>query len=147
MTMLLKVIAIGKLKDRNFKERCEEYAKWLGQYAKLEIRELPDSGTEKECAAILKELEKDKGACIIALAEEGQQFTSRQFASLLDKAARKVVMIIGGPMGLSNEVKAKADTLLSLSKMTFTHEFARLILFEQLFRAANILNGGHYHRD
>ena len=58
-----------------------------------------------------------------------------------------VVMIIGGPMGLSNEVKAKADTLLSLSKMTFTHEFARLILFEQLFRAANILNGGHYHRD
>ena len=102
---------------------------------------------EKEGAAILKELEKDKGACIVVLAEEGRQFTSRQFASLLDKAARKVVMIIGGPMGLSDEVKTKADTLLSLSKMTFTHEFARLILFEQLFRAANILNGGHYHRD
>ena len=145
--MLLKIIAIGKLKDKAFKERCDEYAKWLSPYAKLEIKELPDSTPEKEAIAILKELEKDKGAFIVPMAEEGQQCTSRQFAELLDKAARKVVFIIGGPNGIATEVKQQASKLLSLSKMTFTHEFARLILLEQLFRAANILNGGHYHRD
>ena len=145
--MLLKIIAIGKLKDKTFKERCDEYAKWLSPYAKLEIKELPDSTPEKEAIAILKELEKDKGAFIVPMAEEGQQYTSRQFAELLDKAARKVVFIIGGPNGIAPEVKQQAGKLLSLSKMTFTHEFARLILLEQLFRATNILNGGHYHRD
>ena len=145
--MLLKIIAIGKLKDKTFKERCDEYAKWLSTYAKLEIKELPDSTPEKEAIAILKELEKDKGAFIVSMSEEGQQCTSRQFAEMLDKAARKVVFIIGGPNGIAPEVKQQAGKLLSLSKMTFTHEFARLILLEQLFRAANILNGGHYHRD
>ncbi len=145
--MLLKIIAIGKLKDKAFKERCDEYAKWLSPYAKLEIKELPDSTPEKEATAILKELEKDKGAFIVPMAEEGQQYTSRQFAELLDKAARKVVFIIGGPNGIAPDVKQQASKLLSLSKMTFTHEFARLILLEQLFRATNILNGGHYHRD
>lgn len=145
--MLLKVIAIGKLKDKYFGERVDEYAKWLSPHAKLEIRELQDSTPEKEASAILKELEKDKGAFIIPLSEEGQQFTSRQFAEILDKAARKIVFIIGGPLGLSELVKQKGDKLISLSKMTFTHEFARLILMEQLFRAINILNGGHYHKD
>ena len=145
--MLLKIIAIGKLKDKCIRERCGEYAKWLAPYAKLEIKELPDSTPEKEAAAIIRELEKDKGAMIVPMTEEGQQCTSRQFAEMLDKAARKIVFIIGGPDGLADEIKQHADKLLSLSKMTFTHEFARLILIEQLFRAANILNGGHYHRD
>ena len=145
--MLLKLIAIGKLKDKYFRERIDEYAKWISPYAKLEIRELQDSSPDKEANAILKELEKDKGALIVAMAEEGQQYASRQFAEILDKAGKKVVFIIGGPLGLADIVKQKADKKLSLSKMTFTHEFARLILMEQLFRAVNILNGGHYHKD
>lgn len=145
--MLLKIIAIGKLKDRGFQERCDEYAKWLRPYAKLEMRELPDSTPEKEGAAILKELEKDRNAHIIALSEEGVEYTSREFAAHIGKTDKKIVMIIGGPQGLAQPVKDKANTLMSMSRMTFTHEFARLILMEQLFRAANILNGGHYHRD
>lgn len=143
--MFLKAIVVGKLKDRFLQARCDEYAKWIGGYGKLEVRELPDSTTEKEGAAILKELEHDKGAFVICLTEEGRQFTSVDFSAYIQKIDRKVVFIIGGPYGISPTVKEKSNLLWSLSKLTFTHELARLLLFEQLFRAANIASGGHYH--
>ena len=146
MAHLFKVIVIGKLKDRFLQARCDEYAKWLGAYAKVEIKELPDSTIEKEGTVLLKELEKEHSAYIVVLSEEGRQFTSEEFAAHLGKLDRKVVFVIGGPDGLTPAVKAKANLLWSLSKLTFTHELARLLLFEQLFRAENILNGGHYHR-
>ena len=146
MAHLFKVIVIGKLKDRFLQARCDEYAKWLGAYAKVEIKELPDSTIEKEGVAIIKELEKEHGSYIVVLSEEGRQFSSEEFATQLGKLDRKVVFVIGGPDGLTPAVKAKANLLWSLSKLTFTHELARLLLFEQLFRAENILNGGHYHR-
>ncbi len=146
MAHLFKVIVIGKLKDRFLQARCDEYAKWLGAYAKVEIKELPDSTIEKEGVAIIKELEKEHGSYIVVLSEEGRQFSSEEFATQLGKLDRKVVFVIGGPDGLVPAVKAKANLLWSLSKLTFTHELARLLLFEQLFRAENILNGGHYHR-
>ena len=146
MAHLLKVLVIGKLKDRLMQARCDEYAKWLGAYVKLEVKELPDSTMEKEGTALLKELEKEHGSYIVILSEEGRQFTSEEFAEQLGKLDRKAVFVIGGPDGLAPAVKAKADLLWSLSKLTFTHELARLLLFEQLFRAENILNGGHYHR-
>ena len=146
MAHLFKVLVIGKLKDRLMQARCDEYAKWTGAYAKLEVKELPDSTMEKEGTALLKELEKEHGSYIVVLSEEGRQFSSEEFAEQLGKLDRKAVFVIGGPDGLAPAVKAKADLLWSLSKLTFTHELARLLLFEQLFRAENILNGGHYHR-
>lgn len=143
--MLIKVLVVGRLKDRAIQARCDEFAKWLGPYAKLEVQELPDSNVAKEGQAILKALERDRGAAVVALSEEGKEFTSVKFAEVLGKFDRKVVFVIGGPYGLAPEIRAKADLLWSLSRLTFTHELARLLLFEQLFRAVNILHGGSYH--
>ncbi len=143
--MLIKVVVIGKLKDRAIEARCAEYAKWIGTSAKVEVRELPDSDVAKEGKAIQKELEHDRGAVVIALSEEGREFTSVEFAKQLGRFDRKLVFVIGGPYGLAPEIRARADLLWSLSKLTFTHELARLLLFEQLYRATNILRGGHYH--
>ena len=143
--MLIKVLVVGRLKDRAILARCDEFAKWLGPYAKLEVQELPDSNVAKEGQAILKALERDRGAALVALSEEGKEFTSVKFAEVLGKFDRKVVFVIGGPYGLAPEIRAKADLLWSLSRLTFTHELARLLLFEQLFRAVNILHGGSYH--
>ena len=121
--MLIKLVLVGRLKDRAMQARCDEFAKWLSPYAKLEVVELPDS----------------------TVAKEGREFTSVQFAEKLGSYDRKIVFVIGGPYGLAPEVKQRADLLWSLSKLTFTHELARLLLFEQLFRATNILHGGSYH--
>ena len=145
--MLLKVLVIGKLKDKHFQSRVEEYSKWLTQNNKIEILELPDSTKEKENELLLKHIEKENHAYIVALSEDGKELTSRELASKLGAIQQKIVFIIGGPYGLTNEVKEKADFLWSLSKLTFTHEFARLILLEQLFRASNIQMGGSYHND
>ena len=145
--MLLKVLVIGKLKDKNFQSRIGEYSKWLTQNNKIEIVELPDSTKEKENELLLKHIEKENHAYIVALSEDGRELTSRELAAKLGGIQQKIVFIIGGPYGLTPEVKAKADFLWSLSKLTFTHEFARLILLEQLFRASNIQMGGSYHND
>lgn len=143
--MLIKILVVGKLKDRAIQAHCDEFAKWLTPYAKLEVVELPDSTVAKEGAAILRALERERGSALVALSEEGREFSSTGFAQLLGRFDRKVVFVVGGPYGLAPEVKQKADLLWSLSKLTFTHELARLLLFEQLFRAVNILHGGSYH--
>lgn len=143
--MLLKLVFIGKLKDRAIQARCDEFAKWLSPYAKLEVVELPDSNVAKEGQAIMRTLDKERSAAVVVLSEEGAQFTSTQFAAKLGSFDRKIVFVIGGPCGLAPEVKQRADLLWSLSKLTFTHELARLLLMEQLFRATNILHGGSYH--
>ncbi len=142
--MLIKILAVGKLKDKGLQSRCEEYIKWLGAYGKAEIQELPDSTVAKEGQAILKALEKERGS-VVVLSEEGREFTSEKFAGWLGTQDCKVTFVIGGPYGLSQEVKQRADMLWSLSKLTFTHEMARFLLTEQLFRACNILHGGKYH--
>lgn len=143
--MLLKFIVVGKLKDRSFQARCDEYIQWLAPYAKTELRELPDSNVQKEGLAILKELDKDKNAFVFVLSEEGKLFSSYEFADKINKIDRKIVFVIGGPYGLDPAVKKRADLLWSLSPLTFTHELARVLLCEQVFRATNINHGGHYH--
>jgi len=145
--MLMKAIVIGKLKDKMMQSRCDEYAKWIGSYAKLEVRELADSTPEQEGQAIVRELDKDRNAYVVVLSEEGREFTTRQFAEHLGQLDRKVIFVIGGPYGHIPAVKQRANLLWSLSKLTFTHELARLLLFEQLFRTLNLNAGGHYHND
>lgn len=142
--MLIKVLAVGKLKDRALHARCEEYLKWISTYGKAELQELPDSNVQKEGQAILKALEKERG-CVVVLTEEGREFTSEKFAKWLGSQDCKVTFVIGGPYGLAPEVKQRATLLWSLSQLTFTHEMARFFLAEQLFRAGNILHGGKYH--
>jgi len=143
--MLMKLIVVGKIREKGLLERCEEYRKRLGAYGKFEAVELPDSSVEGEGASILRELEKERSAAVIVLSEEGKEFTSVAFSQYLQHLDRKVVLVIGGPFGLAPAVKQRADLLWSLSKLTFPHEIARLLCMEQLYRACNIARGGSYH--
>ncbi|MBO5668032.1 MAG: 23S rRNA (pseudouridine(1915)-N(3))-methyltransferase RlmH [Lentisphaeria bacterium] len=142
---IIKLIAVGKMRDRTFDARCQEFLTRLHAYGKCEVVILPDSDVRNEGKAMLRELEKDRGAMVVVLTEEGREFTTREFADFLGKIDRKIVFIIGGPYGIAPEVKAAAARLWALSKLTFTHEMARLIFLEQLYRGLNLLNGGAYH--
>ncbi len=142
--MLIKIIAVGKIKDRGLQNKIAEFSKWISRYAKLETVELRDSNIEQEGEAILKSIGKDR-AFIFALSEEGGEFTSSGFSGKLSSIDQKVIFVIGGPFGLSPAIKQRADCLLSLSQMTFTHEMARLFLLEQIYRAIDIARGGKYH--
>ncbi len=143
--MLLKVILVGKTKDRLIADRIAEYSKRLNAYCKLETVYISDSTVAGEGAAIVRELEKERNSKIFILSEEGREFTSPQMGEMIKKLDCKAVFVIGGAFGLADEVKAKADVLWSLSKLTFPHEIAALLLFEQLYRACNISHGGSYH--
>ena len=145
--MQFDILCIGRLKDKAFEQRCQEYLKWIAPYARVRLTELPDAGKDKENASLLRHLEKTTGT-IIVLSEDGKSLTSRGFAAKLDSfAGGQITFVIGGPEGLTPEVKKKGPLLWALSELTFTHELARLLLCEQLFRAVNILRGGHYHND
>ncbi len=143
--MLIKLILIGKLKDRSWEAHCQEYLRRLGAYGKVEYVELPDSNPEAEAKLISRELDRDKGAEVVVLGEEGKEYTSIELANKIPAVNRKIVFIIGGPYGVDPEIKQRADWIWSLSKMTFPHEIARLLLCEQLYRAYNLAHGGSYH--
>lgn len=143
--MLAKVLVIGKMKDRALSARADEFLERCRAYGKTEIVELPDSDVAREGKALLRELDKERSSCIIVLSEEGKLLATEAFASYISAAGRKIVFVIGGPFGLAPEVKARASLLWSLSPLTFTHELARLLLCEQLYRALNFNAGGSYH--
>ena len=142
--MLLKIIVVGKMKDRALEGHVKTYMTRLSPYAKIEIVELRDSNPEAEGVKILEQLENEKGF-VIVLSEEGTEMTSPEFSAKLMGLDRKVVLVIGGPYGLTEGVKKRADLLMALSRMTFTHEMARYFLFEQLYRAVMIGKGKNYH--
>lgn len=144
--MIFKVICVGKLKDRMFENRVQEYCKRLSFDSKVSITEIKDSTKEKEGQKLLELIEKEKGY-VIALTEEGKTLTSRKFSDKLASIHQKITFVIGGPFGLTEEVKKRSDMLLSLSKMTFTHEMARMFLMEQVYRAVSIMKGRKYHND
>jgi 23S rRNA (pseudouridine1915-N3)-methyltransferase len=157
----ISIITVGKLKEKYLKQGIDEYLKRLSAYAKIEIIEVPDekapeelSETEmlqvkqKEGERILSKVNPD--AHVIALAIEGKLKTSEELADGLDKLATygksKVAFIIGGSLGLSQEVLQRANEKLSFSKMTFPHQLMRLILVEQVYRAYRINRGEPYHK-
>jgi 23S rRNA (pseudouridine1915-N3)-methyltransferase len=159
--MNIKIIAVGKLKEKYLKEGIAEYLKRLKPYAKVEIIEVAE---EKEPAnaspadgIMIKEregeriLEKVKaGSYLIALAIDGKLLSSEELAEKLDHLALEgksdIAIVIGGSLGLSEEVLGRADFKLSFSKMTFPHQLMRLILMEQIYRAFKISKGEPYHK-
>ena len=143
----IKIIAVGKMKDKNLDKLINELQVRLRKYGKTELTILPDSNVANEGSAIIRELDKERNSTIFVLSEEGNQWNTVQFASKLEALDRRAVFVIGGPFGLAPEVKQRANHLWSLSKLTFTHEMARYLLCEQLFRALNYLNGGSYHHE
>jgi 23S rRNA (pseudouridine1915-N3)-methyltransferase len=144
--MLFKIIAVGKLKDKALAAKTAEFAKRIQAFGKLEIVELKDGTKEKECDRILEALEKERGL-IIVLSEDGKELTSQEFSGMISAADRKMIFVIGGPYGLSDGVKKRAEAVLSLSRMTFTHEMCRFFLMEQIYRAIAIAKGIKYHND
>lgn len=145
--MSLKIIAVGKIKRAELRALCDEYLKRLSRYGGAEIIEIKDSDAETEAGNMLGKLANFKGR-IYALAEEGKTATSREFSKMIESDLLRggSAFVIGGPYGLSDKIKEKADVLLSLSPMTFTHEFARAILLEQIYRAKTIsANTGYHH--
>jgi len=143
--MLIKVLAIGRMRDVHWQAKAEEFAKWLSPYAKIELVELRDADRAREGEQLLRALRDERGF-VVVLSEDGEAVSSPELAARLGRIDRKIVFVIGGPDGLTPEVKARADWLWSLSKLTFTHEMARVLLFEQLFRAVSIAHGGKYQR-
>lgn len=159
--MRITCITVGKIKEKYFTMAIEEYAKRLSRYCKLEIVELADEKTpdnasdlmeeqikQKEGERILKAIKED--AYVIALAIEGKQLDSvelsEKLSGLFVDGNSHITFIIGGSLGLSKEVLARADYKLSFSMMTFPHQLMRVVLLEQIYRAYRIMNGEPYHK-
>ncbi|MGB0372804.1 MAG: 23S rRNA (pseudouridine(1915)-N(3))-methyltransferase RlmH [Opitutales bacterium] len=142
------LIAIGKMKNRSLSALCDDFYKRLKRQGNFELIELKDGDVASEGQRILDTLVKRQGARVYAMAEEGTVRSSRAFAGQLQALqGQPAVFIIGGAYGLSPAVKERADELFSLSPMTFTHEIARMLICEQLYRAVSINTGSKYHHD
>ncbi|WP_269525395.1 23S rRNA (pseudouridine(1915)-N(3))-methyltransferase RlmH [Coraliomargarita parva] len=142
------IIAIGKMKNRSLAALCDDFAKRLKRPGNFELLELKDGDVQTEGQRILEALDKRRDARVYVMAEEGKTRTSAVLAKeLFDLQGQPAVFVIGGAYGLSPEVKARADVLFSLSPLTFTHEIARMLLCEQLYRAVSINSGSKYHHE
>ena len=157
----VKLICVGNMRERFYIDAFFEYAKRLGAYCRLECTEiaeqrLPDRPSRGEIDAALKrearEIEKllPTDAFVTALCVEGTQLSSEELAALLTQkenaGCSKLCFFIGGSYGLADCIKNKADFKLSISKMTFPHHLARVILAEQLYRGYKIKEGARYHK-
>lgn len=158
--MNVRILCVGKLKETFFEDACAEFQKRLSRYCALEIVEVADEKApeslhpkdellvlEKEGKRLLKAIgDKDY---VVALAIDGRQMRSEAFAAFLEekeREARPLTFVIGGSLGLSKDVYARADAKLSFSQMTFPHRIARLLLLEQLYRGFKIRRNEAYHK-
>jgi 23S rRNA (pseudouridine1915-N3)-methyltransferase len=143
--MDIKILAVGKIKDRSYAQKTEEYAGRIRHDATMEIVEIRDSDPENEADRIIDHCGRDR-AEVYALDERGKLFSSHEFARTFAAVSRRIIFVIGGPCGLSERVKKAARACVSLSPLTFTHEIARLLLLEQIYRAISITKGRKYHK-
>jgi len=157
----ISIITVGKLKEKYLKQGIEEYLKRLSAYAKVEVIEVADEKApeelselemvqvkQKEGERILAKISQDTH--VIALAIQGKLASPEELADTLDKLATygksKIAFVIGGSLGLSEEVLKRSNEQLSFSRMTFPHQLMRLILVEQIYRAFRINRGEPYHK-
>lgn len=156
----IDIVCVGKLKEQYLKDAINEYSKRLSKYCVLNIIELqdekiPDKLNEKlsieiknkECSNILSHIKKD--SYVICLDLKGKQFSSEDFSKKLDDISlinSNVTIVIGGSLGLNNQILSLCNESICFSKMTFPHQLIRLFLLEQLFRAFKISNNETYHR-
>lgn len=150
---MMRIICVGKLKEKYFQDAVLEYQKRLSKYTKLEIIEVMDYDGDistilkKESEQILKYL-NDK-SYIITLEIDGNTLDSVEFSKKIDNILinnSDITFIIGGSYGLSDEVKNKSNYKLSFSKMTFPHQLFRVMLLEQIYRSYRIINNESYHK-
>lgn len=156
----INIICVGKLKEKYLKDAIDEYSKRLSKYCNLNIIEIADEKLpgkvndsiakdikQKECVKILNAIKKD--SYVIALDLRGKQFTSEEFSKKIDEVPVRgfsnITFIIGGTLGLTEEVLNVSNEFISFSKMTFPHQLIRVFLLEQIFRAFKISNNETYH--
>lgn len=159
--MKITILCVGKVKEKFYRDGIDEFKKRLSRYCKLEIIEVADEKTteeasdteirivkEKEGERILKNIKDD--AYVITLCIDGKQLSSEELADKIEKlgvqGTSHICFIIGGSLGLADEVIKRADFKLSFSPMTFPHQLMRVILLEQIYRAYRIINHEPYHK-
>lgn len=151
----INLICVGDIKEKYLKDAIEEYKKRLSPFCSLTIFECKET-VAKSSGDILNALDKDAenilkhcNGHIISLAIEGKQYSSEEYAKLIEKISlvkSEIDFVIGASNGLSNKVKEKSNNLISFSKMTFPHQLMRVIFLEQTYRAFTILNNKSYHK-
>lgn len=144
---MIKIICVGKIKEKYLKEGIEDYSKRIKKYHKIELIELNDSNMEEEAKEIIKYINtKDY---VITLEIGGNMVSSEQLSQMIDKifiTHPNIVFIIGGSDGISNSIKNISNYKLSFSKLTFPHQLFRIILLEQIYRSFKIMNNETYHK-
>lgn len=157
--MKIVIMAVGRTATEYLRAATDDYVRRASRYMPVELLIVPDVKTsraldeaiqkEREGAKIIEALQP--GDRVVLLDEHGRQMTSREFAGFIERGAvsglKRLVFVIGGPYGFSDEVHRRADSELSLSRMTFSHEMVRLFFAEQIYRAMTILRGEPYHHD
>ena len=157
MFLKIKIICLGKLKEKAFSELEEEYLKRLSSFAKITLIELPEipyrneSMLEKVKVAEAEIIRKNlpKNSIVILVQEKGILRNSLDFASFIERIGSigtEIVFVVGSGAGLDDSLKLDSNYQISLSSLTFTHNFARVLLEEQLYRACTIINGKTYHK-
>jgi len=156
--MNIKIIALGKIKEKFLKEGVDEFLKRLTPYSSIEIVELTPIEIKDE--NLIERALDEEGEKILSLIKPtsfvitmeigGRQFSSEEFSEkieeLINEGMAELVFVIGSSCGISKNVSARANLKMSMSKMTFLHQFARLILVEQIYRAFKIMKGEKYHK-
>ncbi|MDR1743974.1 MAG: 23S rRNA (pseudouridine(1915)-N(3))-methyltransferase RlmH [Dysgonamonadaceae bacterium] len=157
--MKIILLAVGKIDEKTVTNAVEMYSKRVNHYIAFETETIPDIKNNKnlsqdeqklaEGIAILKKLQASD--CVILLDDKGKPYSSTEFAHFIEKKShstpKRMVFVVGGPYGFSDDVYARANEKLSLSRMTFTHQMVRVIFAEQLYRAMTILNNEPYHHE
>jgi 23S rRNA (pseudouridine1915-N3)-methyltransferase len=157
----ISIVSVGKLKEKYLKLGIEEYVKRLSAYAKIDVVEVADEKAPEELSELeMKQVKQKEGerilakinpdTYVIALAIQGKLQSSEELANTLDKLATygksKIAFVIGGSLGLSEEVLKRSNEQLSFSRMTFPHQLMKLILVEQIYRAFRINRNEPYHK-
>lgn len=144
----ITVIAVGKLKERFWRDACAEYLKRLDGYCKLTVREIPDSNMQQEAGLIIEALPEK--APIIVLDIAGKPTSSEQLAQQIERytieGVSHLVFVIGGSDGLTPKVKERAALRMSFGPLTLPHNLARVVLLEQIYRAFKIIRHEPYHK-
>lgn len=157
--MKILLVVVGKVSTKYIEDGIRVYTDRLTHYLPFEIKTLADLKSTKGLTQLQQKQKEGEmilsavkpGDFVILLDERGKEMTSRGFAEMIDRrmamVSRNIIFVVGGPYGFSEDVYSRADSSLSLSKMTFSHEMVRLFFVEQLYRAMTILRGEPYHHD
>ncbi|MBP2624112.1 23S rRNA (pseudouridine(1915)-N(3))-methyltransferase RlmH [Streptococcus oricebi] len=159
--MKIKIVTVGKLKEKYLKDGIAEYSKRLGRFTKLELIEVADEKTPDKASLLenqqilAREGEKilakiNKGEFVVVLAIEGKQLPSEDFSRMMEEATLRgfsdFTFVIGGSLGLDQRVKERGNILISFGLLTLPHQLMRLVLIEQIYRAFMIQQGSPYHK-